>query len=78
MDTNECLSGGNCSYIVRLSVRDLHGPTVSMTDCMRFLFVSYKSSLLCHLILSRGLENPFLNLNNYEVLASSLLVGKSM
>ena len=24
---NECLSGGNCSYIVRLSVRDLHGPT---------------------------------------------------
>ena len=21
------LSGGNCSYIVRLSVRDLHGPT---------------------------------------------------
>ena len=24
----ECLSGGNCSYIVRLSVRDLHGPTV--------------------------------------------------
>ena len=23
----ECLSGGNCSYIVRLSVRDLHGPT---------------------------------------------------
>ena len=25
---NECLSGGNCSYIVRLSVRDLHGPTL--------------------------------------------------
>ena len=24
---NECLSGGNSSYIVRLSVRDLHGPT---------------------------------------------------
>ena len=24
---NACLSGGNCSYIVRLSVRDLHGPT---------------------------------------------------
>ena len=24
---NECLSGGNGSYIVRLSVRDLHGPT---------------------------------------------------
>ena len=24
---NECLSGGNCSYIVQLSVRDLHGPT---------------------------------------------------
>ena len=28
-NTNECLSGGNCSYIVRLSVRDLHGPTPS-------------------------------------------------
>ena len=27
MNTTECLSGGNCSYIVRLSVRDLHGPT---------------------------------------------------
>ena len=27
MNTNECLSGGNCSYIVRLSVGDLHGPT---------------------------------------------------
>ena len=26
---NECLSGGNCSYIVRLSVRDLHGPTIT-------------------------------------------------
>ena len=27
-----CLSGGNCSYIVRLSVRDLHGPTVKEGD----------------------------------------------
>ena len=26
---NECLSGGNCSYILRLSVHDLHGPTVT-------------------------------------------------
>ena len=30
---NECLSGGNCSYIVWLSVRDLHGPTI--TTCVR-------------------------------------------
>ena len=29
---NECLSGGNGSYIVRLSVRDLHGPTVLTTN----------------------------------------------
>ena len=28
MNTTECLSGGNCSYIARLSVRDLHGPTI--------------------------------------------------
>ena len=28
---NECLSGGNCSYIVRLSVRDLHSPTQPIT-----------------------------------------------
>ena len=28
----ECLSGGNCSYIVRLSVRDLHGPTIIISD----------------------------------------------
>ena len=27
---NECLSGGNGSYIVLLSVRDLHGPTVTI------------------------------------------------
>ena len=27
MNTNECLSGRNCSYIVRLSVRDLYGQT---------------------------------------------------
>ena len=34
---NECLSGGNCSYIVRLSVRDLHGPTHTILE---FLFTS--------------------------------------
>ena len=32
---NECSSGGNCSYIVRLSVCDLHGPTKSVST---FLF----------------------------------------
>ena len=42
---NECLSGGNCSYIVRLSVRELHGPTVGTAyrDKVTFLYL-HKSS----------------------------------
>ena len=41
---NECLSGGNGSYMVRPCGHDLHGPTVIFTTCKEihlavFLFV---------------------------------------
>ena len=43
---NECLSGGNCSYIVRLSVRDLHGPTVTFRRKLEFTLILKKSTKL--------------------------------
>ena len=55
MNTTECLSGGNCSYIVRLNVRDLHGPTITM---LRHLHVKCIFVNLCHFCHTS--ESPYL------------------
>ena len=48
----ECLSGGNCSYIVRLSVRDLHGPTLTiMRNLIKLMHSVFFSVIFPHFLL---------------------------
>ena len=58
---NACLSGGNCSYIVRLSVRDLHGPTggkIMFSEVSVILFGKGNTPALPHLGREIGCRPP--------------------
>ena len=73
---NVCLSGGNCSYIVRLSVRDLHGPTATTVgDAMKKVEECYLKDLYAWTRLEKDREQG--NANKEVMCAEVNTTGRS-